>query len=712
MGETKNILNKLSENRRVDSLLESLLFFSKYYQRPTSKVSLTSGLSIHNSSMTLEHFITSSKRIGLISKVVERDISGISKLALPSVVLLKKERAVVLLDFDFESGEAKVIIPGLSEGESTMPISQLEREYIGKIIIIKPTYNFRNRISDEIKIEEPKEWFYGALKRNIPIYKKVITAAIIINIFVLAVPLFMKNVFDRVLPNNAIDTMWAMGIGIFIIMLFDFVLKLLRSYYIGKAGQRADIVMSNKIFNQVLNIKLSDKPASTGQFVNRLQSFESVREFFTSATVATLVDIPFILLFIAVIFYFAGVLGWIPVVATIIILSFTFVLQKRTKIIAEKSSKEDQLRQSTLHETVSGLEIIKSVRAYNRMKSQWNYALVETTYYNEKLQFLSQLNSFFTAFIAQAANIAIIIIGVYLSLDGQMSMGGIIAAMMLNGRVLSPLGQIVGMILRYEKSIIALNGIDEIMELETERSGANYLSRPNLNGDIEFKDISFSYKGQNQVTLKNINLHIKQGERVAILGKIGSGKSTLTKLIMNLYEPTTGSIMVDKTDIRQIDPADLRQAIGSVPQETFLFMGSVKDNITIGEQYVTDEEVLEVAKLTGVHEFVGRHQAGYDLVIGERGEGLSGGERQSIALARALISNPNIIIMDEPTNSMDRQTEVQFIKQLKPIVENKTLIVITHKTPLLDLVDRVIIIDNGRIIADGPKEEVLQRKGA
>ena len=390
---------------------------------------------------------------------------------------------------------------------------------------------------------------------------------------------------------------------------------------------------------------------------------------------------------------------------------FTFILQKRTKIIAEKSSKEDQLRQSTLHEAVSGLEIIKSVRAYNRLKSQWDHALVETTYYNEKLQFLSQLNSFFTAFIAQAANIAIIIIGVYLALDGEMSMGGIIAAMMLNGRVLSPLSQIVGMILRYEKSMIALNGIDEIMRLETERSGHNYLSRPNLSGDIEFKDISFSYKGQNHETLKNINLHIKEGERVAILGKIGSGKSTLTKLLMNLYEPTNGSIMVDKTDIRQIDPADLRQAIGSVPQETFLFMGSVKDNITIGEQYVTDEEVIEVSKLTGVHDFVGRHQAGYDLIIGERGEGLSGGERQSIALARALISNPNIVIMDEPTNSMDRQTELQFIKKLKPIVENKTLIVITHKTPLLELVERVIIIDNGRIIADGPKGEVLQRKG-
>jgi len=267
------------------------------------------------------------------------------------------------------------------------------------------------------------------------------------------------------------------------------------------------------------------------------------------------------------------------------------------------------------------------------------------------------------------------------------------------------------MVLRYDKTMIALNNIEEIMQMETEKKGQNFLSRPNLSGDIEFKDLYFSYKDQNIETLKNINLTIKKGEKVAILGKIGSGKSTLAKLIMNLYSPTKGSILIDHTDVRQIDPADLREAIGCVPQEAFLFMGSVKDNITIGEQYVTDEELIEVSKLAGVHEILGRHEAGYDLLVGERGEGLSGGERQSITLARALISNPEIVIMDEPTNSMDKQTESQFINRIKSIIENKSLIIITHKMALLELVDRVIIIDNGKIIADGPKEKVFSSKG-
>ena len=697
-----------ANNVSNDSLLESLVFISKYYQRSTSKASLTSGFTIHNNSMSVDNFILSSKRIGLISKIVTRKLENISKLALPSVLLLKEKRACVLVGI--EGDIAKIILPDINDAETNISLSQLRDEYLGSLLIIKPEYNFNNKITNEVLIEKPKQWFWGALKRNMYLYNKVIIAAVIINLFILATPLFMKNVFDRILPNNAIETMWAMTFGIMIIIIFDFILKLLRAYYIGKAGKRADVVMSNKIFDQLLNIKLDEKPASTGQFVSRLQSFETVREFFTSATVSTFVDIPFILLFMGVIFYFAGILGWIPLIATILIILFSLIIERKTRLITEQSAKEDQLKQSTLHETVSGLEIVKSIRAHNRMKIHWDQALVQTTYYNEKLQYLSQINSFFTAFISQIANIAIVILGIYLALEGEATMGGIIAAMMLSGRVLSPLGQIVGMILRYNKTMLAFNNIELLMKMETENQGQNFLSRPDLKGDIEFKDVTFSYKNQNHKVLNNINLTIKSGEKVAILGKIGSGKSTLAKILMNLYSPVSGSVLLDHTDVRQIDPVDLRQAIGCVPQEPFLFMGTIKDNITIAEQYVTDEELINVSKLTGVHDFLGKHEAGYDLQVGERGEGLSGGEKQSVTLARALISNPEILILDEPTNSMDKQSENNFIKNIKKINQNKTFIVITHKPSLLTLVDRVIILDDGKIIADGPKDVILTKK--
>jgi ATP-binding cassette, subfamily C, bacterial LapB len=701
----------MKERRTVDSLLESLVFLSSYYQRSTSKEALVTGLPMYNRAMGVSDFITSAKRIDLVSKVVERPLNGISKLALPAVLLLKKNRACVLLEQDLEKGINKVIVPGLSEGAIEMPMEQLEEEFLGQVIIIKPLYKFENKVSTDIIVEDSKQWFWGAIKKSLPIYRKVIIAAIFINLFVLALPLFMRSVFDRVLPNNAIETLWAMTIGILFILLFDLIFSLLRSYYLGKAGKKADLIMSNKIFDQLLNIRLSEKPASTGLFVSRLQSFNSVREFFTSATIATLVDIPFTILFIAVIFYFGGVLGWVSIVTIVIVLSFSWIMQKRIKLIVEKSAKEEQIKQTTLTEAVTGLEIIKSVRAQNRTKTNWIDSLNQTLYYGEHSHFLSQATTLVTGMISKISNIAIIVLGVYLALDGDMTMGGIVAAMMLNGRVISPISQIVGMVIRYDQTMIAMKNIDEIMNMEVERENKSYISRPDLQGDIVYKDVSFQYKNQNFETLKKVNINIKQGERVAILGKIGSGKSTFAKLLMNLYVPTSGSVLVDQTDVRQIDPVDLRRAIGMVPQEPFLFMGSIKDNIAIGEQFATDEEILQASKVSGVHDFIGKHEAGYDLLVGERGEGLSGGERQAVTLARALLTNPNILILDEPTNSMDRQTEHAFIKNMKQLLGNQTLILITHKTSTLALVDRIIVLDDGKIVADGPKETILQSKG-
>jgi len=704
-------INKtLEERRTVDTLLESLLFLSKFYQRATTKESLIAGIAIHGDVMNVEKFIVSSKRIGLISKFVRREkINDISKLALPAVIMTEKSRSAILLDYNIENNNATLIIPGISEGEIEMKLDELENQYEGHVLIIKPAYNFENRVSKSVVVPTPRKWFWGAMKRNKDIYIRVAIAALFINMFVIATPLFTMNVYDRVLPNNAIDTLWALAIGIFLIMIFDFILKLVRAYYIGKAGKRADVVMSNKIFDQLLNLRLEERPASTGMFVNRLQSFESVREFFATATVATIVDIPFIFIFVAIIFYIGGALGWISLASVVIALIFSWIMQRPIKKTVEASAKEDQLKHTTLNETVAGLEIIKSVRGQNRMKTHWDKSLSQTVYYHEKSQFLSQIATFFTAFISQFSNIAIVIGGVYLASEGEMTMGGIIAAMMLNGRVVAPVSQIVGMIIRYDRTMLSLNNIDEIMNMEVERENKAYLSRPDLKGDIELKDLTFSYKNQNFDALKNINLTIKEGEKVAILGKIGSGKSTLAKLIQNLYVPSKGSILIDQTDVRQIDPVDLRRVIGVVPQEPFLFMGSIKDNITISEPFATDEEIIRASKIAGVHDILSKHETGYDLIVGERGEGLSGGEIQSVTLARALITNPNILILDEPTNSMDRQSEKAFIKRLNEIVRNETLILITHKPSILSLVDRVIILEDGKVIADGPKEEIFSK---
>ena len=711
--DAKNVGN-LKDRRTVDTLLGCLVFLAKYHKRETSNESLTFGLALHNRSMDLRLFYQASERIGLIPKTVNRPkLKNISALALPSVLLLDNQRHCVLLEMNNETGEAVVIMPGLSDGETVISLQKLESEYTGTVVIIKPVYNFQSRIEKNVIIPTPKKWFWDTMKRNTDIYSQVILVSIFINLFVIATPLFTMNVYDRVLPNNAMETLWVLFIGISIVMVFDVVLTLLRTYFFGIASKRADVIMSNRIFDQLLNIKLEAKPASTGLFISRLQSFESVREFFTSATMAVIVDLPFVIIFIIIISYIGGPVAIIPIAALIISLGLSWYGQARLKGIIEKSTKEEQIKQTTLIETVSGLEIVKNVRAQSRMKTHWEQSVDKTVFYAEKGQYLSQTITTLTSFIGKFSNIIIVAAGVYLATKGEMTMGAIIATMMLNGRVLAPVSKIVGMIIKYDKTMISLRNIDELMNMPVEKQDKAYISRPNIHGDIELKDVDFSYKDQNFKTLKNINIKIKEGEKIAILGKIGSGKSTLLKVILNLYEPTSGSVLLDKTDTRQLDPVDLRRAVGIVPQEPFLFMGTIKDNITIGEQYATDEEILRAAKVAGLDEFLGKHEAGYDLMVGERGEGLSGGERQSVTLARALLSDPNILMLDEPTNLMDRQTELAFIKKLGEIVNDKTLVIVTHKTSLLKLVDRVVIIENGEIIADGPKEEVFgQNSGA
>ena len=693
----------------VDTLLESLLFLSRYYKRRVSAESILSGLSTYNKKMTIPQFVKSAKRIGLITRLAYRELDEIDPLSLP-VLSVYNDKSNIIMDIDKEKNEITVIFTDISYGEIKMSLDEYKKIFSNNVLVIKSTYNFINRVDLLIDQKEPKKWFYSTLRKIVKIYYLVILSTIFINIFVLAIPLFTMNVYDRVLPNKAIETLVVLSIGVIVVIIFDFILKLLRAYFIEQAGKRADIRMSNTIFDHLLNIKLNAKPPSTGMFVSRLQSFESVREFFTTATITAFVDLPFVILFILIIFYIGGPLGYVSLTASILTILFSFIMQSPIKSTILKASQEEQIKQTVLTETVAGLEVIKSVKAQNRMRTHWEKSISQTSYFGNKVNFLSQVVNYFVSSISQLSSIAIIIVGVLLANDGLISMGVIIAAMILNSRVIAPVSQIASMIIRLDKTLISLKNIDEIMNLPVEREmSRHYLSRPDLNGDIFFKNVSFSYKEQNFKILNDVSFKILKGEKVGIIGKVGSGKSTILKLLMNLYESDEGSILVDNTELRQIDPVDLRKAIGYVPQEPFLFMGSIKDNITIGDQFVSDEDVLKAAKISGVHDFIGKHQAGYDLIIGERGEGLSGGEKQIVTLARALVSNPNILILDEPTNSMDDLTEELFKKRLKSIIENKTLIVVTHKPSMLSLVDRLIVVNNGKIIASGKKELILKR---
>ena len=695
---------------KTDNLLESLLFLSKYYKRRVSKESILSGLATYKKKMSLAQFIKAAKKIGLISRLVYRKIDEIDHLALPVLSIDINNKVNIIMDIDIKNNKVSALFTDISYGEITTSLDEYKKTFSGNILIIKSSYNFRNRLDVSREKHESKKWFFSTMRKIAKIYYLVILATVFINIFVLAIPLFTMNVYDRVLPNKATETLWVLAIGVIVVIVFDFILKLLRAYFIEQAGKRADIRMSNTIFDHLLNIKLDSKPASTGMFVSRLQSFESVREFFTTATITAFVDLPFVALFIFIIFYIGGDLGYVSLFTAILAIIFSLIMQSPIKDTILKSFQEEQIKQTVLTETVSGLEIIKSVKAENRMRTHWEKSISQTSYFANKAHYLSQVVTYFVSSLAQLSSITIVIVGVLLANEGLISMGVIIAAMILNSRVIAPVSQIASMLIRLDRTIISLKNIDEIMNMPVEREASkHYLSRPYLDGDIHFKNVCFAYKEQNFKILNNINMKIKKGEKIGIIGKVGSGKSTLIKLLMNLYETNEGSILVDNTELRQIDPVDLRKAIGYVPQEPFLFMGSIKDNITIGDQFASDEEILKAAKISGVHDFIGKHQAGYDLLVGERGEGLSGGEKQIVTLARALVSDPNILILDEPTNSMDDLSENIFKRNLKSIIENKTLILITHKPSMLSLVDRLIVINDGKIIADGQKEQIIAK---
>jgi ATP-binding cassette subfamily C protein LapB len=457
-----------------------------------------------------------------------------------------------------------------------------------------------------------------------------------------------------------------------------------------------------------MGIRLDSRPPSVGAFANSLHEFDTFRDFFTSATLGTLIDLPFVVLFIAIIALLGGSLAVIPLAILPVCFISAYFIQRAMAGHVEKLLRHASQKQATLIETLTGLETVKCIGAESTLQRRWEQSSGTIASIGLKARLLSSSAINITIFFQQMATVAVVIYGVYLIGDGELSVGGLIAATILTGRALAPLGQAAGILTRLHQAKSAYSSTDLIMKTPVERpSDRVYVDRQNIKGNIEFKNVAFSYPEQTVQALHGISFRINAGERVAIIGRIGSGKSTVEKLLLGLYEPTTGSILIDGIDSRQLDPVQIRRNIGYVPQDSFLFYGSVRDNIVFGMPHAEDHAILRAAAIAGVTDFVNKHPSGFDLQVGERGDRLSGGQRQSIAVARALLRDPPILVMDEPSNAMDNTTEELFKARLKESLDNKTLILVTHRASLLSLVDRVIVMDNSRIIADGAKEDVL-----
>ncbi len=688
-----------------DPLLDSLMIVCKLHNVITSRNVLTAGLPLEAHRLTLSAFPRAAQRAGLKARVLQRPLEKITALSLPAIVLLKNDQAAVLIGWD-DQQRARLLSAETEGGEKVLERETLAENYSGKTIFIQPGHEFGSQPT--ATIPRTKSWFKDTLKLSKFLYLDSIVASFIINVIAIATPLFVMNVYDRVVPNQATATLWVLAIGISIAFVFDFILKILRGVCLDIAGKKTDLIVSAALFERLLGMKMKQRPQRVGGFTQQFQEYQSIRDFLSSLTLTMLIDFPFTLLVLLVIAIVGGPLAFIPLLCYPIALVVNWLIQKPLQTQVQKTYRLSTERQAMLVETLTGLDAIKVNNAQSERQYQWEQIIGQLSKLELRVKSLSYIAVNFTAWVQKIAGVAMIIVGVYSIIAGNLSMGGLIACYLLNRRAMMPIGQLCSLITRYQRAKMTKATIDRMMDLEQEvEENEVPLKRETLTGAIEFRDVSFHYPQNQYLSLNGISLKIEPGEKVGIIGRSGSGKSSLAKLLVGFYQPDGGTILIDGIDARQLDVNDVRHNIGYAPQDIHLFSGTLRDNLLSGASYVDEETMLRAATLAGVHEFARRHPSGYNMQVGERGMNLSGGQRQAVALARALLLEPPVLLMDEPTSSMDNTSEDLIKKSLAPMVSNKTLLLVTHRASLLTLVDRLIILDNGKIIADGPKESVM-----
>jgi len=695
-----------------DPLLDCLVEVARLHGQGATRASLSAGLPLQpQESLPLSLAERAASRAGLATRVQRLALDEIDALTLPAILILHGNKACVLLGRD-DSEHWRVLLPETGQGAVTLSTEALQSRYSGVVLFARPHFRFDER-TPEVKPTRSGHWFWGPVLAQRFVYRDVLWAALLINLFALAFPIFSMNVYDRVVPNHATETLWVLAIGVTLVLCSDLFIRLLRSHFVDEASARIDVQISASLMERVLGMRLENRPQSVGSFAANLRGFEQVRDFIASSTVTALIDLPFALLFVVVM---AWISPWLvlPVIGVfVLILVSGYVFQHRLHELSQSSYQAAAQRNATLIESLTGIETIKSQGAESLIQSRWERANQYLSALNVKMRSMSATAMYSTATLQQFVSVCVILIGVYLISERQLTMGGMIAATMLAGRALAPAGQIVGLLMQYQGARTAMTSLEQIMAQPVERpEGSHFIQRPEFKGEIEFRHVSFAYPGQQGHSLDDVSFKINPGERVALIGKVGSGKTTLQKLIMGLYQPSAGAILFDGIDMRQLDPADVRRNLGCVSQDITLFYGSLRENITFGMPHARDDAIVAAADVAGLSEFVQRHPQGFDMPVGERGELLSGGQRQGVGIARAVLHNAPLLLLDEPTSAMDFSTEALVTQRMQAFTEGKTVVLVTHRTSMLSFVDRVIVVDQGKIVADGPRERIMQALAA
>ena len=695
-------------SREIDPVLDCLTFLARRADRPSSPVLLRAGLALSDTGTLPFHQVEPAlEQVGMRGEPVSRRrLAGWRLQQLPAIVELSEDRAIVLLEM--KAGDALIYAPGTAE-PMWVAVSDLEAAFTGHAVAVEPDPTQERSGERPWDKARRTHWFWSEVWKVRREFWPVLLAALIVNLLALAVPLFTMNVYDRVIPNKAVPTLWVLAIGVFLALGFDFILRLARSQLIDEIGRRLDAKYSQKLFEKVMNLPMAERQGSTGAFAKRVSEYEGVRDFFASTSVVLIVDIGFLLVFMVLIAILAGPLVFVPIVGIAIMLTAGVVLQRRMAGAAMDAQADSSLQHSVLVESIAGIETLKSARAEGQMLGRWRRYAAMSAATQEKMRRLTSVAVNMASICQQAISVGLVVGGFYLFNEGDITMGAIIAIVMLAGRAMSPIGQFAFLITRARQSMTTLDSLQRMMEATDERQVAARSIVPEIRaGHIELKNASFRYPGTAVDSLSGINLKIEPGERIAVIGRVASGKSTLGRLLCGLYAPTDGEMLVDGLDSRQYHPHQLRDSFRYVGQDADLFSGTVRDNLMLGAARAEDQQLIDAVVRSGADIFLSRDAAGFDRPVGERGALLSGGQRSLLVLARALVSPSKLLFLDEPTGAMDTQTELYFIEKLKTaLAKDQALIVSTHRHNMLSICDRLIVIDAGKIVADGPRDQVL-----
>jgi ATP-binding cassette, subfamily C, bacterial LapB len=698
-----------ADTPRSDPLAASLTYLAAHHGRAVSREALLGGLPILDGRLSVALYDRAARRAGLETEPIKRPILDIPAMVLPAVLIMKDGTALILVGIDTKNQSVKVLDPTLDPGTPRIAgVDALVADYTGYAFLVRAAAEADARAVAAGDLPK-NHWFWSVVKRYWRSYGHIALAAFLVNMLALATPLFTMSVYDRVVPNGAIPSLIALSIGLGLAIVFDFVLRAVRSRMIDVTGKTVDVVLAANIFEHVMAVKLAQRPGSVGIVANQLRDFDSVREFFTSGSVVSATDLIFALLFVGVLFVVAGPLAWIPLAMLPIMIALGLTMQRPLNRAMKRLQAESSARHGVLVESLSGLETVRATGAEARMQTAWERSVAATARSGEDVHFWASLTLTSANAAQQVTSLLLVVVGVFLILDGKLTVGALVAANMLAGRVLAPIAGIASVITRGTQTLSALKSIDRIMSLERERSPQRaYVARKISEGRINFENVSFAYPNAPGKALDKVSFKIEGGERIGIIGRVGSGKTTVGRLLLGFYEAQEGRILVDGVDSRQYDPSDLRAGIGFAMQDTDLFFGKLRDNIALGKPEATDEEVLAAARLSGVERFIAGHPMGYDMPISEGGRSLSGGQKQAIGLARVLIRKPRVLFLDEPTAHFDIRSEAEFLERLKEMRgEQMTIIISTHRLSLLGMVDRLLLFDNGRLVADGPRDKVL-----